>query len=145
MIYQRPMFYNPMGYDLHMVCGDNEWFEFNLDPVNPLTYWDATGGDWQPDRHFFTDRGSQGYFVSMVPGFERNRLAYLFHDSAYTWVAWKGHGLYYRAPDQIEFTFRPMTRRQVDDLMREMLITEGVRPWAARCIWAAVRAFGRRW
>ena len=83
--------------------------------------------------------------MAWVPGFQRNHLTYLFHDSAYNWVAGRGHGLYYRGPDEIDFTFHAMTRREVDDLMREMLITEGVSPAVARCIWAAVRMFGRRW
>jgi hypothetical protein len=145
VIYTRPMFCNEMGYDLHMVCGSDDQFEFILDPVNPLTYWDRDGGDWQPDRHFYTDRGSQGWLVAKVPGFERNRLGYLFHDSAYEVVEGRGHGLYYRGPADLEFTWRPLTRLQADTLMRDMLLTEGVRPWAARAIYWAVRAFGRRW
>ena len=145
MIYTRPMFCNEMGYDLRMVCGSDDMFEFNLDPVNPLTFWDATGGDWQPDRHFYTDRGSIPACASWVPGFQRNRLAYLFHDSAYEMVEGRGHGLYYRGPADLEFTWRPLSMRQADDLMFDMLLTEGVRPWAARCIRCAVRVFGRRW
>jgi hypothetical protein len=145
MHYTRPMFLNPTGYTMRMVCGSSEMFEYTADPVNPLTYWDLNGGDWQPDRHFFTDRGSIPACVSWLPGFGRNRLAYLFHDSAYSLVEGRGHGLYYRGPADLEFTWRPLAMREADDLMHAMLLAEGVRPWAARTIWAAVRTFGRRW
>ena len=48
-----PCFVNPRGYDLRMVTG-SDLFEFDLDYTNPLTYRDARGYEWQPDRHFFT-------------------------------------------------------------------------------------------
>ena len=147
MTYERPMFLNEMGYDMHMVCGTDDLFEFSLDPVNPLTFLDRDGGDWQPDRHFYTDRGSIPPIISKLPGFQRNRITYLFHDSGYTPVEGRGHGLYYRGPADLEFTWRPLTRLQVDALMLSMFPAEikPPKPWAARSIYRFVRVFGRRW
>lgn len=138
-------FANPTGYALAMQTGTNR-FEFTLRDDAPLTWHDGDGYSWQPDRHFCTDLGSVPSFVSWVPGYSPHRLAFLFHDSAYNSVAGHGHGLYKRVEGFYEFFFSPLTRRQADDLMRLMLISEGVRPSAARVIWLAVRAFGpRRW
>jgi hypothetical protein len=141
---RHPCFRNPQGYDMRMVPG-KDLFEFFLDYSDPLTYCDGAGHDWQPDRHFLTDRGSIPNVIARLPGFSRNRLAFLFHDSAYNYVYGRGHGLYRRMAGFHEFSFVPLTRRQADDLMREMLLAEGVAPWAARTIWAAVRVFARRW
>jgi hypothetical protein len=126
-----------------MVPG-GDLFEFTLDQHAPLTYCDG-GHEWQPDRHMLTDRGSIPAVVSWIPGFDRNRLAYLFHDSAYTLVRGRGHGLYVRAAGFHEYVFRKLTRRQADDMMRAMLLVEGVPATSARMIWAAVRVFARRW
>ena len=140
----RPAFINPTGYDLHMVLG-RDLFEFALDPVHPLTYRDGHGYDWQPDRHFLTDRGSIPACVAWLPGYSRNRLAFLFHDSAYNQVDGHGHGLYSRLDGAAHYLFQPMTRARADGMMREMLVAEGLRRTAARAIWCAMRAFGPRW
>lgn len=139
-----PCFFHTSGYDLRMVPG-KDLFEFFLDDDAPLTYCDGAGHDWQPDRHFFTDRGSFWDIVSKLTGVARNQLAFLFHDSAYKTVDGLGHGLYRRMVGFDRFTFVRLSRRQIDDLMREMLLAEGVAPWAARVVWLAVRTFGTRW
>ena len=139
-----PCFRNPKGYTLSIVTGSRK-FEFQLDLLAPLTYLDGAGNDYEPDRHFWTDLGSVPWCEEWVPGYSRNRLAFIFHDSTYNTVPGLGHGLYVRAPGFHEFRWVALTRRQSDDLMRVMLLAEGVRPSTARCIWAAVRVFGRRW
>lgn len=139
-----PHFHNPDGYSLRMIPGTRK-FEFTLSPIAPLTWVDESGREWQPDRHYVTDLGSIPRIVSWVPGYEPSRLAFLFHDSAYVPVPGRGHGLYARMNDFHHAAFASLTRAQADDLMRQMLISEGVRSSAARVIWAAVRAFGPRW
>lgn len=132
------------GYTVTPIMGSNK-FVFLLNVESPLTYRDASGAQWQPDRRFVTDFGSVPGWVSRIPGYQKNRLAYLFHDSAYNVVDGKGHGLYRRLPAEESFTFCPLRRSEVDAMMREMLVVEGVRRSAAWVIWGAVRAFGPRW
>ena len=138
-------FENEAGYAM-TICPGTDKFFFRLDEVLPLTYHDGPANSLQPDRRFSTDLGSIPDIVSWLPGYAPNRLAFLFHDSAYNTVSGRGHGLYLQTCGSGPFVFVSMSRRQVDDLMREMLIAEGVRPSAARVIWVAVRMFGpRRW
>lgn len=140
---RKAHFRNPQGYRLLMVVGSSELFIFCLDMLYPLTWVDGDG-EWQPDRRYMTDRGSIPGIVTRFPGYERNRLAYLMHDSAYNDDG-SGHGLWWRACETGCNTFRALTRQEADDLMRRMLIAEGVPASTARVIWAAVRVFGRRW
>lgn len=114
-------------------------FEFTNDPRQPLTYDDSVLL-MRPDNHFMTDLGSVPRFLQKaVPiWFDRARFpkSYIFHDSAYLhgghWCGVKGHG----------FKFTPMTRKKVDELLRDMILAEGGSKMAARLIHAGVRMGG---
>ena len=120
--------------------------EFTLDAQNPLTWCDGEGREWQPDRHFYTDRGSFWDIVSVLIGCSKNQLAFLFHDSGYTPVKGFGRGLYCRVAGFKGFSFRPLSKAQLDDMCRRMLISEGVKRVSARIVSTALRcAFWKRW
>lgn len=113
-------------------------FEFTNNPDNPLTC-ELRGNLYRPDNHFFTDMGSVPKALQLLcpKWFAKDRypLSYIYHDSAYRhgghWVAAPGN-----------WHFIPMTRKQVDNVLREMIILEGGGRANARTIWLGVRAGG---
>jgi len=75
---------------------------------------------------------------SLIPvWFAKDRFpkSYIFHDSGYKngghWMMIDGAWL-----------FVPMTRREIDDLLHDMILAEGGSDSAANTIWAGVRAGG---
>lgn len=118
--------------------GRPRW-EFTNDAKNPLTYDDKVLLV-RPDNHFFTDLGSvPRFFQKAVPiWFDRARFprSYVFHDSAYR------HGGHWCASNGKDFSFVEMTRKQIDQLLRDMILAEGGSKTAARLVYAGVRMGG---
>jgi hypothetical protein len=163
-------FHNPtpkVGWSLEFLHNERRWawcwpytvpiYEFNLNPLHPLTYEDAKGGLWQPDRHAYrTDAGSipppVSWFASYHPlMYPRSYSA--FHDSACGETiddpAHPGtiqHGLWYCAPGETEFRFRRLTWQEANRLcLVDMLQVEGASLRQANSECWAVDTFGPRW
>lgn len=97
-------------------------FDYTAD-IPPLIYTDAEDVEYQLDSHFSTDGGSIPLVVRILPfahldpfNFPRS---YLFHDCGYQYG-----GLYIRYPGEKEFKFRLLTKKQVDDLLKDLLSLE---------------------
>ena len=117
-------------------------YEYQVDLANPLTFTDASGRQYRADNHHFTDLGSILKSLQIIAPiwFAKDRFprSYCFHDSAYA----EG-GLFMPAPaDDGEWTFRAMTRSEIDSLLYDMIRAEGGSTAAARLIYAGVRAGG---
>ena len=116
-----------------------EMFEFTNDPHDPLTFADDIL--IRPDNHFRTDMGSVPRTLQFIAPRWFNRFrypqSYILHDSGYShhghWVAANGS----------DWHFVKMTRKQVDDLLYDMIIAEGGSHANARTIWLGVRLGGR--
>ena len=113
-------------------------FEFTNNPTNPLTC-ELKGTMYRPDNHFFSDLGSVPKSLqTLLPKWfakDRYPLSYLYHDSGY-----KHGGHWVAAPG--DWHFIKMTRKQVDNILREMIILEGGGKANARTIWLGVWAGG---
>jgi hypothetical protein len=94
---------------------------------------------YRTDNHFFTDKGSTGRLLPLlVPAwFDRAKYekSFSFHDSAYSnggvWVAVNGG-----------WEFKKITRKQADEMLRDMILLEGGSKSNARLIYWGVRAGG---
>lgn len=122
---------NPMGFDLRKIPQSNLYI-FKLDPEQPLQFKLVTGAYVQPDRTFQTDMASIPKILQWIPGLEKDSyLAPYFHDSAYR------HGGIWIDGKKVE-----LTRKEADELLRDMLRCEGARI-ASWVYWAGVRMGGR--
>lgn len=131
-------------YDIEPLEWSGGWFgkqlyEFQNYMPDPLTCVLPCMRIVRPDRHFTTDLGSVPKTLQALAPiyFAKDRFpkSYIFHDSHYKhgggWFAIKGG-----------WEFRRLTRKQADDILREMVLLEGGSRIAARLIWAGVRAGG---
>ena len=134
----KTCFENPAGYS---ICEDVEkstwWttiYEYTA-REKALTFVNKHGTRYQPDRHFFTDQGS----IPRFPPFIRmlipkdRFLGFYLHDSAYM-----DKGLW------IDGRFTPMTRKQVDDLLYDMILADPIpgSKATAGLVWSHVRMYG---
>lgn len=132
-------FENVAGY---RICQDVElssaWkavYRFSLNRVRPLTFVDGNAIRWQPNRSFSTDQGSVPRFPPcvrcVVP--KDRFLGFYLHDSGYM-----NGGLY------ADGEFKPMSRKQVDDLLYEMILGDPIAGSRATAwlIWSHVRMYG---
>lgn len=114
-------------------------YEFRNSAEDPLTYESQDGMLIRPDNHFITDLGSVPLTLqALIPAmFAKDRWIRSFcnHDSAYL------HGGYWLAVAG-GWKFSELTRRQADDMLREMILAEGGGSITARLIWYGVRAGG---
>lgn len=150
----------PNGYIID-VCSQKSYlhffvkavYDFRLVPENPLTYIDAKGIKYQPDRHFQTDQGTIPRAIQWM--IQKDRfLGFYFHDSAYRFG-----GLYINRPEWKrisyvdkngnisflpEYRWQEMTRSEADKLLRDMMQADPCPGnWLTRwSVWAAVRAGG---
>ena len=116
-----------------------EMYEFTNDDADPLTCC-VDGILYRPDHHYKTDLGSvPRTFQFILPEYfakDRYVKSYLFHDSAYNhggvWVAVNGG-----------WEFKAITRKQADEMLRDMILLEGGSKANARLIYWGVRAGGR--
>lgn len=116
-------------------------YVFNIRPLRPLTL--VCGNMmFQPDRHFRSDGGSIPIPLQGLPGYGPfDSDHYFFHDSGYTF-----HGLYVRVADTEQYVYCPLSRWEMDRLLRLGRINDGLRLTAAWAIWWAVRMGGaKRW
>jgi hypothetical protein len=112
-------------------------FEFTSEAVAPLSYETDTGRMIRPDRHFFTDGGSVPLLAESLIQRDAFLPAYLFHDSAYE------HGGLFECPQGSDiFTFRPYTRAEADELLRQQILDLAGTATEARVVWLAVRLAG---
>ena len=93
-------------------------YRFCLDADNPLTYQDAAGADWQPDRHYLTDWGSIPNCLAWHLS-RTEALGFLLHDSAYS-----HRGLWRRRPGDSAFTFCRLERDEVDRQLRDSYLAQ---------------------
>jgi len=141
----NPMFLNPKGYTLVEDPAKSSWWEIvyecTLDPKHPLGFLSEAGNRYQPDRHFFTNQGS----LPRVPPFVRmiwpkdRFLGFLIHDSGYI-----HGGLWMWSELCGRMAFKTMTRKQVDDLLYEMILADPIpgNRASAWMIWSHVRMYG---
>lgn len=134
-----PHFQNTTGFSLTYDAAHSSWwttvYEFALDPVAPLTFLDRNGDAWEPNRRYHTDQGS----IPRFPPFVRmlipkdRFLGFYLHDSGYVFGGLWKHG-----------AFRVMTRKQVDDLLYDMIRADPKPGWrsTAWTIWSHVRMYG---
>ena len=138
-------FQNPEGYTLIKVRDDHSGligtiaiYEFTLDYLEPLTFCYPDGGKIQPDQHLAeTDLGSVPRWIQPLIPKDRFLLSFLMHDSGY-----KHHGLYVAGKGGGKFMFQPMTRQQVDELLRQWVGAEGGNWLQRSLIYRAVRLGG---
>lgn len=138
----KPRFENVKGFALTPDPKRSTWrktiYEYQANPMTPLTYIDADEVEYRPDNHYFTDQGSVPRIAQLVIPKDRF-LGFYFHDSGYI-----HGGLYVRFPRSPVFIFRHMFRRQVDDLLHDMVLADPCPGWklTADAIWGTVRIGG---
>jgi hypothetical protein len=111
-----------------------------INPNRPPTFIQADGTRIRTCREFPTDQGSQPVLVQGWLPKDRH-IAVYFHDDGY-----RAGGLWIAAPGETEFRFVPLTRADLDQLLRTML-TCGQRPISrlkADGYWVGVR-IGAAW
>jgi len=115
-------------------------YEFQNDVKDPLTYEDADCNLIRPDAHTFTDMGSVPKLCQFLlpKWFAKDRYisAYIFHDDAYN-----HKGLWFAMAEGWQFI--DISRRQADNLLREMVTDLGASKANAYLIWLGVRIGGR--
>ncbi len=104
-------------------------YDFRLHHVRPLSFFDYQGRTIKPKSRYLTDFGSIPRPVQAI--ITPNRISYLFHDSGY-----KSGGL------SINGSFKELERKEIDDLLLEMLLVEGEAFAKSYAVWCAVRMFG---
>jgi len=131
-------FENPQGFSLVPDPAKSTWwttiYQYRA-KTHPLTFVHSDGTRYQPDKHFFTDQGS----IPRFPPFVRmcvckdRFLGFYLHDSGYM-----DGGLW------TDGVFRHMTRKQVDDLLYEMILADPIpgNKATAWLIWVHVRMYG---
>jgi hypothetical protein len=140
----KPRFLNPKGYYIRRHHTERTClvfrktiFEFEADADFPITYQDERGDLWRTDRHYLTDWGSIPVIVQPIICKDAYD-GYLFHDSAYL-----HHGLWRWPFDSLEgFAFEPMRREDVDNLLYQMMLTQGAWQITAATVHGALTAFG---
>ena len=112
-------------------------YEFTLNPHNPLTFHDPAGIYLQPDRHgFLSDQGSIPRLLQRYFPKDEFPRSYYMHDSCCL-----HHGAYFsHSGIPGSFDFYHLSRKQVDDLLRQMVRAEGGSWGRAYAIWMGVRA-----
>jgi len=137
---EKMRFENPEGFSLRYDTALSNWwdtiYEFRLNPVHPLIFVAGNGDRYQPDRRYHTNLGS----VPRIPPFIRAIIpkdrfpdGFCMHDSGYAFG-----GLW------VNGAFRVMTRKQVDDLLFDMILHDPHpgNQASAYLVWVNVRLYG---
>jgi hypothetical protein len=115
------------------------WFDNNT--PDPLTLHHPDGYKLRPNTRFKTDFGSVPFLAqTLCPGLFssfRWRKTYPLHDSGYM-----EEGLWYAEEGEYEYTFRPMTRAEVDEVLDIGIKAEGGSAVDSAPIWFGVRIGG---
>ena len=120
----HPVWWNPPAY-----------YHVSMDIDHPLTWVDRY--EARTGSQFTSDKGSVPAVFEWVIRDDAFLLSFLYHDSAYHSGGWYVH-------QANGFRFVELTRRQADDILYDMVISEGGSVQQARLIWAAVRMGGAR-
>jgi len=137
---EKMRFENPEGFTLRYDTGLSTWwdtiYELRLDAAHPLTFVVQNGDRYRPDRHYFTNLGTVPRFppvVRCIVPKDRFPCGFAMHDSGYAFG-----GLW------INGTFRVMTRKQVDDLLYDMILADPIPGSTATAwlVWSHVRMYG---
>ena len=132
-------FENPEGWRLVKDAVQSTWwkaqYEFMLSRTHPLTYVDAHGNRWQPNRHYFTDMGSVPKVGQLLIPKDRF-LGFYLHDSAYI----EG-GLWLKTLVAARFEFVRLPKSRVDEMLHDMCMADPVPCWesTADVVYRAVR------
>ena len=151
----KPGFYNtgqtidgndqPKGYNCHVTRYEKHFlfpataiYSFELTDTHPLFFVHPDGRWIQPNRAFETDQGSVPALVQLFIPKDRY-LGFYFHDSGYA-----SKGLWVSHNGGKTWVFDPMTRRQVDELLKLMVPLDPVpgSKLEATNIWLGVRLGG---
>jgi len=124
----KQYFLNPYGYDLVKIGAKRTLFgrrvaqyRFMLDPETPLTYVDAYGLKYQPNKRYETDMGSVPWLLQLRCPKDKYLVSFLFHDSA-----WNHGGIWCCSPDMDEpWDFMKLSRKEANDMLKEMVEVEG--------------------
>jgi hypothetical protein len=135
---EKMRFENLKGYSIVEDKPKSSWwttiYEYTA-KENPLTFVHSDGARYRPDNHFFTDQGSVPRFPPFIRMFvPKDRfLGFYLHDSGYAFG-----GLW------INGAFRVMTRKQVDDLLYDMILADPIPGSKATAwlVWSHVRLYG---
>jgi hypothetical protein len=129
-------------------------YEYFGNPLHPLTYVNARGWEFQPDRHaFYTDGGTipppARWFYDYHP--LRYPRSFSFHDSGFAESTdvpgCEGdplHGLWVRKPGEKDYSFEVFTSTELNALLRDMVRVEGASDSQARKIERACNWFGKQ-
>ena len=105
----------------------------------PLTWWAANGTFWNTAKEFDTDMGSTPLLCQWIPALQKDRylLPYMFHDFIYRHKKLLVSCVNGGAPRE-----RYIGRGEADQLLREMIASEG--GWFATrwLVWSGVRIGG---
>jgi hypothetical protein len=125
-------FMNKLGYNMTKIpCTDPPLYDVSLTADLPLCFVTRQEVILEPNRHFVSDRRSGPNILDTIIPRDGYLLSYLMHDSGYAFGGfWIGG------------RFTKFSRKEVDDLIYDMLISEGAWPTTAWLVWANVRAFG---
>ena len=126
------------GYTLTPLPSDGKrkrW-EFQLDKRTPLQFVGNDQTRWETDRHFVTDLGSIPAFLQWMFNPAEYTLAFLFHDSGCI-----HKGMFRKDASMAEFIFLPMTRAEIDGMLRDLIRAEGGSWLHAWQIYLGVRAY----
>ena len=116
-----------LKYTTSGLWGDvpHPWFDFENDPVNPLTY--ILPDRWiRPAQKFSTDFGSVPEELQSLVGPLDCPSAYLFHDSAFD-----NHGWWESNDQGATWQYVSKTMAEVNDMLFDMAEAEGV-DWLER-------------
>ena len=101
------------------------WFDFQNDDANPLTY--ILSNKWiRPAQSLATDFGSVPSELQTEVGPLDCPCAYVFHDSAF-----ENHGWWESYDQGKSWNYVPKTQHEVDEMLRDMAVVEGV-DWVER-------------
>lgn len=126
----------PDGYDIHEIrveerfwWPDKTIYQFELNPITPLTYIAPDGKRYQPGKVYETDQGSVPWLIQRwIP--KDRFLGYYFHDFVYL------HGyIWMLAPGEATWVKRYMDRKDADIMLREMCLLDPF-PASTREAWA---------
>ena len=119
-----------------------ELYQFTNNPDDPLTYRAVNGTLYRTGTSFQTDKGSVPPFIRIFIRPSAYERSYAFHDYGYK------HGGFFQSRGGVDagYVFVPMSRLEVDRLLREMIVaSRGCRATAA-IVYAGVRiGAGRAW
>jgi len=163
---EKMRFENPGGYSITEDITKSTWWDTVYEYTakeKPLTFVHSDGTRLQPDRHFFTNQGSIPRFPPFIRMFiPKDRfLGFYLHDSGYMdkglWVLKPSErpmkwtmtatvdetGMIGHEPHG-EYVFTEMTRKQVDDLLYDMILADPIPGSTATAwlVWSHVRMYG---